>query len=89
MRMFDWMVRTLTNLRNDSGLKKNLTSLGTLDKIGCRINCEGGVIKIARGSLVVIKGKMNGSFYALEGLTISGSATVSTKFLVMKQSFST
>ena len=53
MRMFDGMVRTLTYVRYVTGLKKNLISLGTLDKIGCRITSEGGVMKIARGSLVV------------------------------------
>ena len=35
-------------------------------------------MKVARGSLVVMKGKMNGSLYALEGSTITGSANVST-----------
>ena len=72
------MVRTLTYVRHVLGLKKNLISLVTLDKIGGRITCEGGVMKIARGSLVVMKGKMNGILYALEGSTISGSANIST-----------
>ena len=59
MKMFDRMVRTLTGVRYILGLKKNLISLGTLDKIGCRITCEGGVMKVARGSLVVMKGMLN------------------------------
>ena len=33
MRMFDGMVKTLIDVRYVSGLKKNLISLGTLDKI--------------------------------------------------------
>ena len=78
MRMFDGMVRTLTNVRHVLGLKKNLISLGTFDKIECRITCEGGVMKNARGSLVVMKGKMNGSLYDIEGSTISISANIST-----------
>ena len=41
MRMFDGMVRTLLDVKHVPGLKKNLISLGTLDKIGCRITCEG------------------------------------------------
>ena len=89
MRMFDGMVRTLTNVRNVPGLKKNLTSLGTLDKIGCRITCEGRVMKVARGSLVVMKGKMNGSLYALEGLIISDSANISTNTMSDHESFGT
>ena len=65
MRMFDGMVRTLSNVRHVPGLRKNLIFLGTLDKIGCRITCEDGLMKVAKGSLVVMKGKMNASFYAL------------------------
>ena len=49
MRMFDEMVRTLMDVRQVPGLKKNLISLGTLDKIGCKITCEGGVMKIVEG----------------------------------------
>ena len=78
MKMFDEMVRTLTDVRYVSGLKKNLISSGTLDKIGYRITSEGGVMKVARGSLVVMKGKLNGSLYALDGSTILGSANIST-----------
>ena len=78
IKMFDGIVRTLTDVRYVPGLKKNLLSLGTLDKIGCRITCEGGVMKVAKGSLVVMKGRLNGSLYALQGSTILGSANVST-----------
>ena len=59
MKMSYGMVRTVTDVRYVPGLKKNLISLGTLDKIGCRITCEGGVMKVARGSLVVMKGMLN------------------------------
>ena len=78
MKMFDGMVRTLIDVRYVLGLKKNLISWGTLDKIGCRITCEGGVMKVVRGSLVVMKGKLNGTLYALEGSNILGSANIST-----------
>ena len=77
MKMLDGMVRTLVDARHVPGLKKNLISLGTLDKNGCRISCQDGVMKVIRGS-VVMKGKMNGSLYALEGSTIFGFVNVST-----------
>ena len=35
-------------------------------------------MKVVKGSLVVMKGKMNGSLYTLVGSTISGTANVST-----------
>ena len=78
MRLFDGKMKTFTEVRHVSGLNKKLISLGTLDKIECKITCESGVMKIARGSLVVRKGKMNGSLYVLQGSTISGSMNVST-----------
>ena len=52
MRIFDGMVRTLTDVTHVPGLKNNLISFDTLE--GCRIGCEGGVMKIAKGSLVVM-----------------------------------
>ena len=79
--MFDGMVRSLSDVRHVPGLKKNLISLGTLDKNGCRIFCQGGVMKVTRGSLVVMKGKTNESLYALEGSTISSSVNVSTSIM--------
>ena len=54
IKMFDGMVRTLFDVKHVPGLKKNLISLGTLDKNGCRIACQGGVLKVIRGSLVVM-----------------------------------
>ena len=85
MKMFDGMVRTLSDVRHVPWLRKNLISLGTLDKNGCRISCQGRVIKVIRGSLVVMKGEMNGSLYALEGSTNSSSVNVSIVLCPMKR----
>ena len=79
--MFDSMVRTLVDVRHVPGLKKNLISLGTLDKNGCRISCQGGVMKVIRGSLILTKGEMNRSLYSQVGSTISGSVNVSTSIM--------
>ena len=54
IKMVDGMVRTFSDVRHVPGLKKHLISLGTLDKNGCRIACQGGVLKVIRGSLVVM-----------------------------------
>ena len=43
IKIIDGMVRTLSEVRHVPGLKKNLVSLGTLDKNGCRIAYQGGV----------------------------------------------
>jgi hypothetical protein len=56
IRMHDGIVRTLTNVRHIPDLKKNLISLGTLDSLGYKYTGEGGVIRVSKGSLVIMKG---------------------------------
>ena len=68
---FWWNGENLDKCETCSGFEKASYIFGTLDKIGCRITCEVGVIKIARGSHLVMKGKMNGIFYALESSTVT------------------
>jgi len=36
-------------------LKKNLLSIGQLDDCECKIHTEGGILKVVRGYLVVMK----------------------------------
>ena len=52
MKMHDGVIRMLSDVRHVPGLKKNLISLGTLDVLGYRCTCEGGVMKITKGSLI-------------------------------------
>ena len=52
IKMHDGVIRVLNDVRHVPGLKKNLISLGTLDIHGCRCTCEGGVLKITKGSLI-------------------------------------
>lgn len=60
-----------------SKLKKNIISLGTLDSNGCNYTTEGGVLRVMKGALVVMKRKKITSFYLLQGSTITSAATVS------------
>ncbi|CAL9078946.1 unnamed protein product, partial [Musa textilis] len=53
--MHDGIVRTLTNVRHVPDLKKNLISLGTLEALGCKYTVEGGVMKVSRNAIVVMK----------------------------------
>lgn len=78
INMFDGIVRTLTKVRHVPELKKNLISLGTLDTNGCKCIAEGGVMKVVKGALVLMKGAKVGSLYSLQGSTMVGSANVST-----------
>jgi len=76
--MHDVVVRTLTNVRHVSELKKNLISLGTLDDIECRYTTEGGVLKIFRGVMTAIKWKKVNTLHHLLRETVNGTTTVSS-----------
>ena len=77
IRMHDGIVRTLSDVRHVPDLKKNLISLGTLDSNGCKFSAEGGVLRVSKGALIMMKAKKAGSLYILQGSTITGSAAVS------------
>jgi Mg2+/Co2+ transporter CorC len=69
IKMHDGIVRTLTEVRHVSELKKNLISTGALDTIGCKIVQENGVLMVIRGALVMMKGIKVGNLYHLTGET--------------------
>jgi len=74
----DGVVRTLTNVRYIPDLKRNLISLVTLESLGCKYSAEGGVLKVSKGSLVLLKANQIGSLYVLQGTVVTGSAVVSS-----------
>ncbi|KAL0552306.1 hypothetical protein IC582_011414 [Cucumis melo] len=74
----DGMVRILTNVRYVPKLKRNLISLGELDRSGCTIKSEIGVMKVTKGSLVKLRGTLRHGLYVLEGTTVSDSAAIAS-----------
>ena len=61
-------------------MKKNLISLGTLDSNGYYYKSENGLIKVSKGTMVVMKGqKGEGNIYKLLDNTIIGGAAVVTE----------
>jgi transposase InsO family protein len=63
-------------------MMRNLISLSTLDLKGYKYSDEGGVMKISKGSLVVMKGNLkSANLYLLQGTTILGNAAVISKAL--------
>ncbi|KAK2990880.1 hypothetical protein RJ640_007601 [Escallonia rubra] len=78
IRMYDGIVRTLTNVRHVPELRKTLISLGTLDSNGCSYRATGGVISIMKGALVVMKGLKPNSLYLLQGSTVTGAAAAAS-----------
>ncbi|KAG8472814.1 hypothetical protein CXB51_034622 [Gossypium anomalum] len=82
VKMFDGVVRTLSDIRYVPELKINLISLSTLDSKGYRYTAESGVLKISKGSLVVMKGqRKTAKLYVLQGSTVTGNAAVASSSL--------
>ena len=80
IRMHDQIVRTLGSVRYIPTLRKNLISLGILDKNGYTFTSTAGKLVITKGSHVVIKGeKLSNNLYRLLGDTVVGGASVSTE----------
>ncbi|GJR40729.1 retrovirus-related pol polyprotein from transposon TNT 1-94 [Tanacetum coccineum] len=59
------------------GLKKNLISLGTLANNGLKYHGEGEWVKVSKGALVLMKGKLQHGIYFLQGSSVIGTAAVS------------
>ncbi|KAG8485766.1 hypothetical protein CXB51_019104 [Gossypium anomalum] len=82
VKMFDGVARTLSNVRHVPEFKRNLTSLSILDSKGYRYTTESGVLKISKGSLVVMKGQRKiAKLDVLQGSTVTGDATVASSCL--------
>ena len=82
IKMYDGVVRTLTEVRHVPELKKNLISLSTLDAKGYRYSGEGGVLKVSKGTLVVLKGQLSHGIYTLMGTTCISEVFAATTPMV-------
>jgi hypothetical protein len=77
IKMSDGTIRTLTDVRYIPKMKRNLISLSALDAKGYKYSGGDNVLKVTKGSLIVMKGDLsltNGLYY-LRGSTVSGNAT--------------
>nr|GEU67069.1 retrotransposon protein, putative, Ty1-copia subclass [Tanacetum cinerariifolium] len=78
VKMHDGGVRTITRVRHVLALKRNLISLSTLEASGCKYSGEGGVMKIFKGSLVLMKAIQSGGLHVLHGTVVYNTAGVAT-----------
>lgn len=69
-------IKNIINSEHVPKLKKNLISLGVLDSGGYEFSCQGGVLKVSKGILVVMKATKVGNLYRLEGSTYVNHAIV-------------
>ena len=82
VKMFDKVARTLSDVRHVPELKRNLILLSTLDSKGYRYTAESGVLKISKGSFVVMKRqRKTAKLYVLQGSTVTGDAVVASSSL--------
>ena len=56
IKMFDGIVRELKGVKYVPQLKRNLISVGDLKTLGLMVSIRDGVLKMIKGSMVVMKG---------------------------------
>ncbi|KAG8482894.1 hypothetical protein CXB51_024220 [Gossypium anomalum] len=82
VKMFDGVVKTFSDVRHVPELKRNLISLSTIDSKRYIYTAENGVLKISKGSLVVMKGqRKTAKLYVMQGSTVTGDAAVASSSL--------
>ena len=75
LKMFDgvWLGRQVRYVPN---LKRNLISISMLDQIWCIVKVEGGVLRVIKGSMVIMKGRKVNGLYVKGGQTTVSEASM-------------
>jgi len=77
IKMFDGMVRELKDVRYIPQMKKNIISIGALQAQGLKFSGRDGVLKVLKGSMIVLKGIRRNNLFYLKGNTITGQLATS------------
>jgi len=56
IKLFDWMVRKLKEVRYVPQLKKNLILVSFLKILGLEVSITDGVLKMTKSAMVILKG---------------------------------
>ena len=72
IKMDDGIVRELKEVRYVPQLKRNLISVGVLKALGLVVSIRDGVLKMTKGSMMVMKGVRWRNLYYLKGSTVTG-----------------
>ena len=59
-------------------LKRNLISVGVLKTLNLMVSIRDGVLKMTKGSMVVMKGVRRNNLYYLKGSTVTGQVETSS-----------
>ena len=65
-------------MRYVSQLKRNLISVGVLEALGLMVSIRDGVLKMTKGSMVVMKGVRRKNLYYLKGSTVTSKVETSS-----------
>ena len=79
LKLVDGVTRRLQGVRHVSELRRNLISLGMLDKQGFVCRAEGGSLKITKGFIVFMRGKLKNGLYLLAGNVQKGVVAIVTE----------
>ena len=71
IKMFDGMMRELKDVRYIPQMKKNLISIGALEAQGLEFSDRDRVLKMLKGSMVVLKGVRRNNLYYLKDNTFT------------------
>nr|GEV53445.1 putative ribonuclease H-like domain-containing protein [Tanacetum cinerariifolium] len=70
VKIHDGTIRTIRDVRHVKGLKKNLLSLGQLDDLGCKVEIQNKIMKIIKGTLVLMIGEKKLRSMSEQGMKI-------------------
>ena len=79
LRMYDGLVRILSNVRFIPEVERNLISLGTVERKGFLFISEKGEMKVCKGDQVKMVAKRMGCLYYLHATAISGESHMAAK----------
>jgi len=84
IKMFDSMIRDLTDVRYAPQMKKNIISVGAVESKGLKVTLKNGILKITKMSMVVMKGVRDMNLYYLKDSTVTGTlaASVNKKMIL-------
>ena len=72
IKIEDGIVRELKKVRYVPQLKRNLISVGAWEALGLVVSIRDGILKITKGTMVVMKGVRQENLYYLKGSTTIG-----------------
>ena len=78
IKMFDGMVQELKEVRYVPQLKSNLISVRSLEALGLEVSIRDDILKMTRGSIVILKGVRCNNLYYLKDSMVTGQVATST-----------